>query len=167
VLDRLERVVMTSPFLQIVVLRLHEQAFSKVIPGLPQIRNVAIIGGGLFPRTAIILRKLLPAASITIIDRSAASLASARQFLGSTVATVESDCSAAQDFNADLVIVPLAFVGDRDAFYRNPPAATVIVHDWIWRRRGEGRVVSWWLLKRVNVVRRRVEAQVGVPRRAA
>jgi len=28
-----------------------------------------------------------------------------------------------------------------------------IVHDWIWRPRGESRVVSWLLLKRVNVVR--------------
>jgi len=31
----------------------------------------------------------------------------------------------------------------------------VIVHDWLWRRRGMSRIVSVGLLKRVNAVRRR------------
>jgi hypothetical protein len=30
----------------------------------------------------------------------------------------------------------------------------VIVHDWIWSRRARGVVVSWWLLKRANLVER-------------
>ncbi|MFY0540200.1 hypothetical protein [Nannocystis pusilla] len=36
---------------------------------------------------------------------------------------------------ADLVIVPLALVGDREAVYAagGPPR---LVHEWIWRRRG-------------------------------
>jgi len=54
----------------------------------------------------------------------------------------------------DLLIVPLAFDGDRPAIYARPPAAAVIVHDWIWRRRGVGCVVSIALLKRINLVRR-------------
>jgi len=28
------------------------------------------------------------------------------------------------------------------------------VHDWIWHRRGEGVIVSWALLKRLNLVKR-------------
>ena len=55
---------------------------------------------------------------------------------------------------ADLVVLPLAFDGDRDAIYAHPPAPVVVVHDWIWRRRGEGYVVSFLLLKRLNLVRR-------------
>jgi hypothetical protein len=49
-------------------------------------------------------------------------------------------------------VIPLAFDGDRDAIYRHRPAAAVVVHDWIWRRRGTSRVVSVALLKRLNLV---------------
>ena len=31
-------------------------------------------------------------------------------------------------------------------------APLLIVHDWIWRKRGDSRVVSIWLLKRINLV---------------
>jgi hypothetical protein len=54
--------------------------------------------------------------------------------------------------SADLVILPLAFIGDRERAYENPPAARVLVHDWIWARTPSGVVVSWWLLKRLNLV---------------
>ena len=55
---------------------------------------------------------------------------------------------------ADLVVIPLSFAGNRRAVYRNPPARLVLVHDWIWSRHGSRRsaVVSWLLLKRVNLV---------------
>ena len=43
--------------------------------------------------------------------------------------------------------------GDRRAIYARPPAPIVLVHDWIWRRRGESRIVSLALLKRINLVR--------------
>lgn len=167
VLDLLERGVLRFPLLQSVVIRSHTGAFEKVLAGLSGINRVAIIGGGLFPRTAIIIRQLLPDASITIIDRNPASLESARRFLGNTVTALEGDCDASRDFDADLVIVPLAFVGDRIAFYERPPAEVVIVHDWIWRRRGESTRVAWWLLKRVNVVRRSSVRRTSRPVRPA
>ena len=37
---------------------------------------------------------------------------------------------------ADLVVIPLAFRGDRTALYRRPPAPLLVVHDWLWRARG-------------------------------
>ena len=43
--------------------------------------------------------------------------------------------------------------GNRNAIYTQPPAPAVIVHDWIWRRRGTSRIVSLALLKRINLVR--------------
>jgi hypothetical protein len=52
----------------------------------------------------------------------------------------------------DLLVIPLAFEGDREAIYQHPSASAVIVHDWIWRLRGASSVVSWLLLKRLNLV---------------
>lgn len=155
VLDWLERAVLYSPRLQSIVLRAHAAAIERALTGLPEIKTVVIIGGGLFPRTAIIMRRLLPEASITIVDRNPEHLETARRWLGTRVSVIERDCDASIAYGADLVVVPLAFVGDRMAFYENPPAPVVLVHDWIWRRRGEGTRVSWWLLKRINVIRRR------------
>ena len=53
----------------------------------------------------------------------------------------------------DLVVIPLSFDGDRRAIYARPPGCAVIVHDWIWNRRGTSRIVSVALLKRINLVR--------------
>jgi hypothetical protein len=54
----------------------------------------------------------------------------------------------------DLTVFPLSFAGDRAAIYRHPPSATVVVHDWFWRRRGAcSSIVSIALLKRLNLVR--------------
>jgi hypothetical protein len=53
----------------------------------------------------------------------------------------------------DLVVVPLAYVGDRARLYRDPPAPFLLVHDWLWRPGGtRGTVVSVLLLKRLNLV---------------
>ena len=56
----------------------------------------------------------------------------------------------------DLLVIPLSYLGDRAEVYERPPAAAVVVHDWIWRKRGVSRVVALLLLKRVNLVRRTV-----------
>ena len=47
----------------------------------------------------------------------------------------------------------LAFIGDRSTIYQHPPAPMVLVHDWLWHRRGTGLVVSLPLLKRLNLVK--------------
>ncbi|HEY2951272.1 MAG TPA: hypothetical protein VGK40_01745, partial [Verrucomicrobiae bacterium] len=52
----------------------------------------------------------------------------------------------------DLLVIPLAFAGDRAAVYRNPPAPYVLVHDWLWRWRAGGTVISLPLLKCLNLV---------------
>jgi hypothetical protein len=54
--------------------------------------------------------------------------------------------------NLDLMVIPLAFIGDRSRIYRRPPAPAVLVHDWLWRRRGASVVVSVPLLKRLNLI---------------
>ncbi|MGH7552457.1 MAG: hypothetical protein ACREMQ_05460, partial [Longimicrobiales bacterium] len=132
----------------------HSRAFSRLVASLPPVRHVAIVGGGLFPRTALVLQRILPAAEITIIERSAANIRSARPYVNGNVRWVEASYGPELCDGVDLLVVPLAFAGDRTDFYADPPARAVAVHDWIWRRRGQGFVVSIPLLKRLNLVRR-------------
>ena len=161
----LERAVLRSPALQRFVLKRHERAFRKLFVKLPPIHSVGIVGGGLFPRTALILRRLLPESRLVLIDQSESNLAIAQRFLSSEVSWERSqglsqgslefinkrfELGTPCDF--DLLVIPLAFVGDRRAIYQGPAASAVIVHDWIWRRWGASAVVSWLLLKRLNLV---------------
>ena len=116
-------------------------------------RRVAVVGGGLFPRTVLILRRLIPHAEILVIDRSAANLEKARSFLGGDLACVHARYDPILVDGFDLTIIPLAFVGDREVICEQPPTAAVLVHDWLWRRRpGPSAVVSPLLLKRLNLV---------------
>jgi hypothetical protein len=179
----LERVVLRFPALQRFVLKAHERAFRSLLIELPHARCVAIVGGGLFPRTALVLRRLLPESKLVLIDQSESNLAVARSFLSGPgerrhpcllrgSVALEQDgrqgCLRSQgsqelinerfepgmpcDF--DLLVIPLAFDGDRRALYERPPASAMLVHDWIWRRRGSSAVVSRLLLKRLNLVMR-------------
>ena len=163
ILEALERLVLRSPVLQRFVLRTHERALRDLIVRLPSVQRIAIVGGGLFPRTAIVLRSLVPDAEITIIDANRANLDRARTWIRRALfvharyrvseVSDTSDTSEASDTGEyDLVVIPLAFDGDREAVYGNPPAPAVIVHDWIWRKRAVSRIVSLALLKRVNLV---------------
>ncbi len=150
ILEALESLVLRSPWLQRVVLHSHRRAFETLLPHLGNIRSVTIVGGGLFPRTALILRELLPEAHLTIVDSSARNLETARALLDQSI-----ECRNERyiPHACDLTVIPLAFDGDRDAIYRSPPSPAVLVHDWIWCRRGTGAIISVLLLKRVNLVR--------------
>lgn len=173
-LEALERIVLRSAMLQRVVLGLHARALEPLIAFVPSAPRVAIVGGGLFPRTALILRGLLPSARIAILDaswpnlvRAAALLRDADVTLLHARATLQGShlnvqlepgggdsASDIREAPWDVVVFPLSFDGDRAAIYSRPPAPVVIVHDWIWYRRGTSRIVSLALLKRVNLVRR-------------
>jgi hypothetical protein len=153
-LEVLERMVLRSPTLQRFVLDHHRRAFKALLPQLESTCNATIVGGGLFPRTALILRELLPAVNLTIVDANAANLETARTFLGGgDIAYHNERYLPTQSDSGDLLIFPLCFDGDRAEIYRCPPARAVLVHDWIWRRRARGAVVSVLLLKRLNLVK--------------
>lgn len=150
----LERAVLHSSFLQRVVIGKHERAMRQLLHSIPRPASVGIVGGGLFPRTALILERLLPDSRLVLIDLSLENLSIASRFLTVDAVYLNQRFDASQRSDHDLLIVPLALIGDREAIYANPPADHVFVHDWIWRRRGESAVVSWLLLKRLNLVRR-------------
>ena len=152
-LEGLERRALASKRLQRFMVACHARAFRRVLREGPHLRHVTVVGGGLFPRTALVLREVRPEARITVVDQSAENLATARAYLGGGAGIEWRHARydpPAQDV-ADLVVVPLAYAGDRAALYRRPPCP-LLVHDWIWRRRGRSAVVSWVLLKRVNLV---------------
>ena len=166
----LERLALRSPTLQRFLLRTHEGAFCRLLTrgGGPEgtAPRIAIVGGGLFPRTALVLRRLLPHARLTIIDANLAHLNAAREWpIGGDVEFIHgrfprlrshsaSQASAGEiDHGYDMVVLPLSFEGDRDALYDRPPARIVMIHDWLWRKRGVSGIVSVALLKRLNLVR--------------
>jgi len=154
-LDTLERIVVRSRLLQTFVLRVHARAFRDLAATVAPVGRVGIVGGGLFPRSYLILRELWPSATIAIIDANLASLACARALIDASRAEmIHARFDDRHDERYDLLVIPLSFDGDRGALYAHPPAPIVIVHDWIWRRRGDSRIVSVALLKRLNLVRR-------------
>jgi len=153
-LEVLERIALRSRWIQRYVLRAHERAFRALLPSLPESGRITIVGGGLFPRTALILRKLRPNASLTIVDASRDHLEVARSFLAEPIDLREHFFDARSDDDGDVVVIPLSFVGNRDDIYRKPPARVALVHDWLWNVRGTGVRVSWLLLKRLNLVTR-------------
>jgi Fatty acid desaturase len=155
VLDLLEHAVLRSPRLQQFVVAAHERAIRALLERAPQPARVIIVGGGLFPRTAIILRRLLPDASLVVVEEKAAHIETARRFLDDRVAFHHEIYDPRRSpTDADLVIVPLAYDGNRNALYAQAPAPRLLVHDWLWHRKGRGMAVSWLLLKRVNLVTR-------------
>jgi hypothetical protein len=152
-LDGLERATLGLPPVRWFLVTTHRRAWAALLSAVEvdAIRDVTIVGGGLFPRTALVLAQLLPGARLTIVDAVPAHLERARAFLaGVQVRFVPGVYTGAAA--ADLVVIPLAYRGDRARLYRQPPAHWLAVHDWLWRRRGRSALVSPLLLKRLNLV---------------
>jgi hypothetical protein len=152
-LETLERWVLRFQFLQVFVSRKHERAFRRLLAGMPAMKRVGIVGGGLFPRTYLICRRLWPDAELVVIDASAANLQVAQAFLADRIPVIHAWYDPALHTGFDLLVVPLAFVGDRTVFYQHPPAPLVLIHDWLWRRHRPGAIVSLLLAKRLNLVK--------------
>jgi hypothetical protein len=154
VLETLERLVLRSVWLQKILLMTHEHALRRLLPYIRDVRSVMIVGGGMYPRTALILQKLLPDAKIRIIDANREHLDAAETFLSGGVEFEHGLYDPTMQSASDLLVIPLSFQGDRAAIYRDPPARLVLVHDWIWSRRGASAIVSIFLLKRMNLIAR-------------
>ncbi|HEY0138660.1 MAG TPA: class I SAM-dependent methyltransferase [Nannocystis sp.] len=164
-LGALERLALACPPLQRALVRVHARAIARLMPALARTlavpgdlsrrpARIAVVGGGLFPRTALALARVWPAAQVTLLDADAGHLDRARRLLaahGHAPELLHATWDPHAASTHDLVIVPLALVGDREAVYA-APGPPRLVHDWSWRRRGHGVVVAWWLLKRLNLV---------------
>jgi hypothetical protein len=100
------------------------------------------------------LRELLPAAHLTIVDSNPRHVEIARGFLDGNVEYRNERYVPGESCDGDLTVIPLCLHGDRAVIYSRPSSSLVLVHDWIWRRRGTGIVISAALLKRLNLVHR-------------
>jgi hypothetical protein len=160
VLGWLERLALRSRLTQRYLLWSHERAFRRLLSGRTQIIcRVVVVGGGLFPRTALVLRRVLPRAELTIIDQSEESLVIAREFLGKQRLAAgglhfeHSAFSAQQADGHDVVVVPLAYVGDRRVLDQVSAGRPVLIHEWLWQRSSpRSTVISWLLLKRLSLL---------------
>ena len=45
----------------------HDRAFRALLPGAGPVRRIVVVGGGLFPRTPLVLARLIPDAEITVV----------------------------------------------------------------------------------------------------
>ena len=153
-LDRLERLVLRSAWLQQRVLAAHRRALANVLAGIAPPARIVVVGGGLFPRSVLLLRERYPHASITVLDSERAHLDVAHAWLPPGTQCVCERFVAGQQLAADLVVLPLALRGGRSLAIAEPPAPLLLVHDWAWQRVGRGCLVAWWLGKRVHLVRR-------------
>lgn len=79
-LNILEYTTMNIPFIRDWVLAVHHSAFDRLLPGL-NFNRILVVGGGIYPRTAIIMKSLYPHAHITIQDKSRESLKIAESYL--------------------------------------------------------------------------------------
>jgi fatty acid desaturase len=160
-LGLLEQLVLRSDALQRFVIARHERAFRALLPALGErpLRRVGIVGGGMFPRTVVVLRRLLPESELIVLDHSAHNIELARRYLsarghgeqGVEFREARFEPGSCPDF--DLLVTPLALVGEKEALYTAARATPLLIHDWIWRSRGDHfAIVSVLLLKQLNLV---------------
>jgi hypothetical protein len=163
-LARLERLALSSAMLQRWLVDVHARAFAALLPLVLQqgaVARVAIVGGGLFPRTVLVLRRLLPHAELVVWEMNSEHAAIARDHLAHEpraprVEFIERrfDATKVDERPFDLCVIPLAFEGDRNALL-GASGARLIVHDWLWARSRSATataVVSPWLFKRLVLV---------------
>jgi hypothetical protein len=155
--------LLRSPRLAGAVLHAHRRALAQVLEGEPVPRTIVIVGGGLFPRSAILLRERWPAARIVVVDAEASHLTAADAWWPPGVERRVGRVLPGQPIDADLVVLPLALRGARRAFLQAPPAPRLLVHDWALARLGHGALVAWWLGKRVYLVSTARQAAVVLP----
>jgi hypothetical protein len=153
-LENFERLALRVRVIQRYLLRSHRRAIARLLPPELEIRHVKIVGGGMYPRTALIFRELFPEAVITIVDACKVHLETAQSFLDESVRYEHAHYRHGVEETADMLVVPLSLNGCREDYYRFPPACRVLVHDWLWRPRPGGVIVSILLLKRLNLVLR-------------
>ena len=164
-----EKLSFGSPIVQRWLVNQHIMAFEKLRIQKLENPSICIVGGGLFPRTYLAMEKIFPVSNITIVDSSRENLLVAQKFNLKRTTLIQEAFSKEDHLNFRITIIPLAFVGNKAALYRqrkpypineqlkttnqNDPKKILLIHDWIWNIEGNRTaIVSWWLLKRINLV---------------
>ena len=169
-LDVVERIIMNIPFLRDWILYTHESAIRQLFSSEEQApQRIVVIGGGIFPRTAIIMKKLFPESQIIIQDMNEGSLKLAENYLrktnnegniyyfnsmydgtvhGTKNGSAYGNCSGS--IYGTIMVFPLAFRGM--SINSKSPYKTV-KHCWIWENEPcvKQCIVSYFLMKKVII----------------
>lgn len=134
----------------------HRQAFAQLfrqVGAAP--RHIVVVGGGLFPRSVLVLVELLPHAELVVVEQEARHIVLAQEELARrnvSMARIRFVCGrfdpTVHAQGVDLVVLPLGLVGAADILTAGSPCP-VAVHTWWWSRVGHSVAVSPWLLKRL------------------
>jgi hypothetical protein len=125
---------------------------------LASVARVTIIGGGLFPRSVLVLQQLVPEAHLTIVDFSAYNVSVAQSYLAKCGVDASRVSFRIEPFrgaacDSDLVVAPLAFVGERSMLNARSQKVGTVVHEWCWRRSSSRSVmISALLFKRLSLL---------------
>jgi hypothetical protein len=82
-LNILEYMTLNLPIIRNWVLVVHHNAFKRLLKG-KRFERILVVGGGIYPRTAIVLKRMCPYAQVTIQDMSRESLKVAEAYLKRT-----------------------------------------------------------------------------------
>ena len=168
----LERLCFVVPPLAAAMVRSHARALALLAPLIGTPRAIAVVGGGLFPRSALALVTVFPEARITLVDARPAHLDLAREYLERTQPDLARQLTyraqrvrTLAELDADLVLLPLAFEGEASELWSTRQRPAAIVHEWSRAAAGGSRVrVSRWLHKSMRYVP--ATAQWELPSRA-
>jgi hypothetical protein len=164
VLCSLERGCLWFPPLGAAMVRGHARAFARLRPLIGSPRRIVVIGAGLFPRSALALGAVFPEAQLVLVDARAEHLARARHHLACTAPELAARATYQTmrvrdlaSFSADLVVIPLAFEGDRTRLWTQAAHPALAVHEWSSGPTSPASVrVSRLLCKRIRFVRARL-----------
>jgi hypothetical protein len=156
----LERGCLWFPPLGAAMVRAHAGAFVRLRPLIGSPRRIVVVGAGLFPRSALALGSVFPEAQLLLVDARADHLARARHHLlrmaPELAARAKYQTLHVDDlssFSADLVVIPLAFEGDRSRLWTHTSRPALAVHEWSRGPIGPAATrVSRLLCKRIRFV---------------
>ena len=152
-LNGLERIVGHQPWTQEWLIRKHRLALEHLAKQIEIPRRVAIVGGGLFPRSALVVRLVWPEAEVAIFDADEKHLEHCRKWLHGNEELCHKRVTADDLPPADVVFVPLALHEPKEGFYSSSRTAKIFAHAWTWNPTEESMVASPLLLKRMNLLK--------------
>lgn len=169
ILSWLEKVALAVAPVQGFLIRRHTEAFARLTKTIANFEphGILIVGGGLFPRSVLVVSKLWPEAHIQVLDQEADHIARAQRYLTEKGADLNKVMFRQETFEpelptaADMVILPLAYVGNRMSLYvPRKDGAVTLIHDWWHVRRGDRSTpITVWVWKRLTLVLPAAEKQ--------
>ena len=159
-LDLFEESILSSDRLLNFVINCHCDSFAKLTDGTrfrdrSRPYNILIVGGGIFPRTVIVSKKLFPNAKLTVLDLNKRSIDISKKFLLQRNYLKHNDVSCrfingvySEDYDVsqyDFAILPLALRGEISKV-----KIPTFMHEFLHNRKRPGTTIHPLLYKCLN-----------------